>query len=275
MGNGSSLGRRLPWLALGAAALVAAVLYVVAPRATGPGAAPAPEPEPDGPSFAPALEPLPQPIPGDRLRADFLAGKDPGGERFLAWLREAAAAPERSGAISACAEAWLETRKPHLMVPLREYPGELAGIAAERLPADPKGGLDLIATFGFPGGVRDDRFFASTSLRAALVLACEPSGDPEAAAEAGPERAKALWIAGRARIKEAIPAIRRAAGLLRDESGMPLPGDPYGPARDQAMRIVAGNSPARPEPKAGPGAKAAPQAGRPTTRGRALASSPR
>lgn len=194
---------------------------------------------PEGPR-GPVDAPPPSPAATEVMRPFVEAvreGRDPSSVHLRAFLEKQ---PEdfRQEAVSVALDAYAEEKVAGLMPVLRAHPESNAGAIAVLLRRSPAEGLEAVATFLFPGGRPDAEAWKHEGLRAALIALCERSGDPEADIEAGAIRAKALWLAGKARLKEAVPAIKKAAGIARDEKGRRLPGDPHGSCLAMARKII-------------------------------------
>lgn len=200
----------------------------------GCGASP-PPPAPPPPAPPP---PPPPPPAWEGLVDQVEAGDDQAPGVLAAELAAMVDPAERSAPLSRALEVWDKARTDMRIMPvLRAFPRELAEVLAARLEREPYL-IEAVARFLVPGGRPDPLAFAHEPLRLAVAALCMPSGDPEADIETGPLRARALWVASKARLREAIPGIKRAAGLVKDELGLPLPPDSYGAAAALAQQIV-------------------------------------
>lgn len=186
-----------------------------------------PDPEPAAPEWRALLEAV-------------VSGEDPRAEAFTAWLREADDA-SRDAALDAALDTWSSRHAPALMPALGALRAATASRVAVLAERDPDGALAAIETFFFPRGVKDPEAWGEASLREALARLCQRPTDPAEAVRTGPRRLKALRAASRAKVREAIPAILRAAGKAKDEHRIPIAGDPYGPAMLWARQVISRN----------------------------------
>jgi hypothetical protein len=171
-----------------------------------------------------------------------LKGRDPGGRKFLAHLKVLSGQDLKRQVLTGVLESWEQTGPVDLAPVIRAFPRLLASILPAILSSHPKRGLKLVERFLFVGSRRLKEAWLNRSLRAAVVRLCERPGlDLQQDLATGPLRARALRIASRAHLKEVIPALKKAAGLARNEKGVRLGMDPYGPAAALARSIIQKN----------------------------------
>jgi hypothetical protein len=173
----------------------------------------------------------------ERLRS----GEDLQGGVFRAHLERVEELTLRVPVVQGVLLAWLERPESVLAGILKEQALVLAKILPEILRKDPDQGLRLADRFLFEGEKRHREAWNDPDLRNAVIQLCARPDLGEEDLETGPRRAWALRVASKARLREAVEHLMKAAGYARSESGQPLAADPFEPAAALAREVIREN----------------------------------
>lgn len=177
---------------------------------------------------------------GDAWQVDLarlLADRDPGGASLAVPLARTPE-PRRTELCGELLDYYERARHPDLAALLARFPVPVARVLGERLGARPEASLRLASRFLFRGEEPVAEAWQVAMLRGGVARLAKRTGFDVTDIQTGPTRVWALRLAGRARLKEAVEAIREAAGYARDEHGRRIAADPYGPAVDMALAIM-------------------------------------
>ncbi len=170
-----------------------------------------------------------------------LEGRDPGGLKLRAKLSALDDPVRRPEVLEALLGYWERSGHPSLARVLKAFPADFAKVVVTVSSRRPEYSMRLADRFFFTGTQKVEAAWAEAGLVNTVVRLCKRTDFSVADLETGPARVWALKVAGKARLKEAIPEITKAAGLGKTPQGQPRLADPFGPARSMAERIIADN----------------------------------